>query len=562
MLDKGAACLRCRKLKTVRTFYFPLFSSFCYPLHLSFRLMSRDLSSNVPCRPQKCNGAKPQCSRCHRLSKDCAYSAVVRRRPLVDVLEAQSMELELLAHKLTIPSAHSLSLLSKRLQERIEHLGNVPKSDAMPSETSVIKPANLPSKGRQSRRVNAETEGEDASKVASINQNIIERELHSVPLEDFHDLPSSLSDKLISLFLPFSPYYCFRPDIPRFRHCLSLPASDPESIHPCLLNACYLGACASIGGGLARFTPIFLRRARHFLQQSLMFADRPIHFLWASGVVGIFLGSERRLAECLAFAGGFGRLALACGLNIPSRAKKENDSLCQNVSLLPPPKDKVEVDERVRLEHSISVLGHCMSMLGPHAPAFTYDADDDEWAHVLEAVSPGYPDAELNMSTEEVWHFELHMKFVILKTFGRVRKYAQHVLEHGHHGCEQEYRALENQADMKPSASLQLLEKCVLPLLLASNIGTVIPLTVLAHPILYGSGLILHSLRANEDAEAKRKMLHCVQSLVEICDNARGNRRLHVSMVNAVSFFDLDLLFATNALLQASYCERGTSARP
>ncbi|KAF8309036.1 hypothetical protein DL93DRAFT_1796909 [Clavulina sp. PMI_390] len=90
MLGRGAACLQCRNLKV------------------------------------KCDALKPSCSRCTRFRKECIYSSGVaqRRRSAVALrVEARLLELELMTHKLNVPSSHNLSLASNRLLEKIGRLG-------------------------------------------------------------------------------------------------------------------------------------------------------------------------------------------------------------------------------------------------------------------------------------------------------------------------------------------------------------------------------------------------------------------------------------------------------
>ncbi|KAF8309043.1 hypothetical protein DL93DRAFT_2231222 [Clavulina sp. PMI_390] len=495
-LDKGAACLQCRKLKA------------------------------------RCDGLRPQCSRCHHIGRNCAYSAGAPRRSLGAALEARTVKLELITHKLTISSAHSLLLVSKKLQERISRLGTVLNHEHMPQEMEY--PHNhVPPAPHEDGELQQGSENRDGPRTGlRAPLTDIVRELESIRLEDLQELPSSLSDMLIRLFHPFRPHYYLLLDTPHFLHCLSLPASHPESIHPCLLNACYLGACASIGGDLAPFKSVFLQRTRHFLQQSLAFADRPIHFLWASIVLGVFLGSERRLAECLVLAGGTSRFAVACGLILPSNSARDENNLHQTEYLLPPPTDKVDADDRVRLAYSIFCLGQCLSRMGPYAPAYTYDIGDDGWSRVLEKISSLHPDTQMALTEEEVWHIELHIKAMILKTFGRVQDFVDYVAEHGYRGAEEEYRAIEKDIHVKPTAALQRFDKRGAQVLEA--LDSPYPQLLLAHPTLYGSGILLHGLRAHEDVEARRKMFKCIQALIDICDNARGSRRLHVAMVNAI----------------------------
>ncbi|KAF8316900.1 hypothetical protein DL93DRAFT_2154592, partial [Clavulina sp. PMI_390] len=268
-LDRGAACFWCRKLKI------------------------------------KCDGLKPQCSRCSRLRKNCVYATTVQRRQLVDAIGAKTLKQELASHKIILFSAHSLLLLSKKLHERVGRLGKPLQAKHQFNSTESSQLLSRPEyEGSEAQHLGEELLGDDTiMRHLPAIRRLVEQELS---LSDFgisEDPSPLLSTRLINLFLPFRRQYCSLVDVTHFARSLSLPSSHPESIHRCLLNACYLGACASNGGILASFKPLFLDRTRHFMQQSLMFSDRILHFLWANCILGGFYVRERRLMEAMVLAG-------------------------------------------------------------------------------------------------------------------------------------------------------------------------------------------------------------------------------------------------------------------
>lgn len=171
-------------------------------------------------------------------------------------------------------------------------------------------------------------------------------------------------------------------DVPRFLQLLTLPPDDPDSLHPALLNSTYLAACCLAGGRLAAFEPYFVDQTRHHLQQSLAFADRLTHFLWASIILGSYLARVHRLRESYVVISSASRFALACGLdgsNDETAGETEPDT---GQWLLPPPKDYTEAIERIRLAHSIYLTDRSLAMLSGYPSAFVFN---ENWAHNLAA---------------------------------------------------------------------------------------------------------------------------------------------------------------------------------
>ncbi|KAF8309040.1 hypothetical protein DL93DRAFT_1799909 [Clavulina sp. PMI_390] len=351
MLHKGTACLQCRKLKV------------------------------------KCDGLQPLCSRCSHLGKECDYPyGVAKRLPAAAALEARVLELELLIHQLSLPATHNLSLATLRLLERIERLGTQPKPKQLLDTAESFQRSKTPnSEDSKARRRADKILGEDITAVDLwAIQSVVVEELRSYDLERLENLPPSLSVPLINLFLPFRSHYYFLIDISHFTRRLSLSPSHPESIHPCLINACYLAACASNGGSLRSFIPHFLKRTQHFLQQSLMHADRITQFLWASVIVAVFFGRERRIVEAMVTAGAAIRFALACGLGLPGTSMSVNDGSSTSEYLLPPPKDKAEADDRTRLAHSIYVAIQAFPQVSGQPSTIPFE---DRWSPISREAS-------------------------------------------------------------------------------------------------------------------------------------------------------------------------------
>ncbi|KAF8316888.1 hypothetical protein DL93DRAFT_723726 [Clavulina sp. PMI_390] len=152
-LDRGAACLQCRRQKI------------------------------------KCDGLKPTCSRCYRLVKKCAYSSTVQHHPVAEALGARTMELELVTHKLAMASKHSLLFLSKKLEYRIGRLGVSPKPGVLSEDLSTEDSA-APRLGEEI--IGDQITMEDLSNI----QRIAEKELSLYDLEELEALPPALSNRL------------------------------------------------------------------------------------------------------------------------------------------------------------------------------------------------------------------------------------------------------------------------------------------------------------------------------------------------------------------------------
>ncbi|KAF8304938.1 hypothetical protein DL93DRAFT_2233306 [Clavulina sp. PMI_390] len=535
VLPKGYACLRCRRLK------------------------------------EKCNGLRPACTRCRYHRQECVYASGItarKRGPILGSLQARADQLQTVVHKLTIASAHDLLLASTKLQRRIGRLGSVePELLSATSGTPWLPIYPLPEKhgpGWQGGQIVGADVTEGYTSV--VQRALVEHKLNSYKLVGSEELPLPLSLHLISLFLPYRSHYYFFVDVPRFLHCVTLPSSHPDSIHPCLLNACYLCACGSSRGGLTLLQPYFIKRTRHFLDQALMFTDRITHFLWASIILSCFLARERRLDECFAVAGAATHLASAFGLISPQSSMGGQNSR-NGISLLPPPKDDIEVMDRIRLAQAIYMTDQTAPVLGGHLPIFPYD---HRWSLTPEEALPRYQSSKFskNGSMEnhlsELWQSDMHLKVSIMRMFDQASKFARSVHENGFHGFEDEYVRLRTKLYIHEISIPPLSDPRGLRPLEA--VSTFNPHLLLAHTTLYGSGLILHSVRSGDDPEARFKMLECAQALVGICEHVRGHKRLRkvqAGLVNVVHVMNAIRVFARelkkpdvrgNARLSTNYC--------
>ncbi|KAF8309913.1 hypothetical protein DL93DRAFT_1690911 [Clavulina sp. PMI_390] len=325
----------------------------------------------------KCDGAKPVCSRCQRLHKDCAYpTGVIKRRPKTDILQARILELQLEVHRMTVISKHDLYMATARLQERLKFLG-AHRLDRLESTSSGLSwLAVFPLSG-QDGRIGGYSLRQERSRQL-IQRAAVEHYVDSFQWSPGEEVPLQMSQFLISIFLPYRLQHHFYMDATYFLQCFSLPPSHPESIHPCLLHACYLAACNIVGGRLSAFEPYFLERCRFYLNQALMLADRLPHFLWTSTLLGYYFARNRRLEESFAMVSAACRLATACGFS----TTMENSS-----GLLAPPASKAEAIDRIWLFHSIYMADQSLTALFPFPPTLVCD---EEWGPASEDDSKKY----------------------------------------------------------------------------------------------------------------------------------------------------------------------------
>ncbi|KAF8317626.1 hypothetical protein DL93DRAFT_2226192 [Clavulina sp. PMI_390] len=476
MLAKGTACLQCRRHKV------------------------------------KCNGVRPICSRCRHLHKKCEPAvAISRRRPLAE-LEARALGLEIRVHKLAVSRLHDLSLTSTRLLDRVARIGSRGRQQPADATWLPMYPhfEDLAPALRTSTQVGQLLLGREVTEGYSplIHRSAVERALDSCQWDegDHGDVSPIASRYLISLFLPHRSRFHFFMDVPYFLNCLSLPSSHPESIHPCLRYACYLAASIMTGGRLTLLQPYMLARTRHFLDQSLMFADRLPHFLWGSMILASYMvGRARRLEEAFAIVSSAARFASACGLTRNPIADPGYDYL------LPPPRDKAEADDRARLARSIYLTDQILSTLSGFHPTFLCSSKD----HELQDAAYSEPlDTRSSM---------MLLKVSTVNLFENVTGFARSVYARQPSAAGKSHDSLTSQ--------LTSIKSSIPSLAGAPGLGefeavtTSRPHIFLAHVTVYGSAIVLYSLQASKDSEARREMLRNVQSLANICEKFRGPNR-------------------------------------
>ncbi|KAF8309904.1 hypothetical protein DL93DRAFT_2170055 [Clavulina sp. PMI_390] len=421
--------------------------------------------------------------------------------------------------KLAVASTHELGLASARLRDRIGRLGIVAQLDQRPTDTiwvpidTRLEDEGL-ALGALSWTMPALQDNSEESGTPVTQRAVVEHILDSFQWTTGDDIPLSMSNYLISLFLPHRTQFQFFMDVPYFLQCLSLPPCHPESIHPCLRYACYLGACSAVGGRLAQMEPYFVERTRYFLEQALMFAEHITHFLWASMIFGSYFSRQRRLQESYAVISSAARFSRAVGFCEKVDSQKENEAL-PNELILAPPKSEAEALDRLWLIHSVFVTDQLLSRLTTLPESFVFD---ERW-EPTETSDDGpdkYSWMEVPMARDEellkVWQSNVHLEACIMQLFYRVQKFSLLISSNGLIGHKEEYKSLCAQFRFHDATIPMPSKKFTLDLLLS-------------RATLYGSGMILYSLRSREDPDARRHMLRCARALVDICKLVQAHKR-------------------------------------
>ncbi|KAF8320880.1 hypothetical protein DL93DRAFT_1746854 [Clavulina sp. PMI_390] len=286
-LAKGTACTSCRQLKI------------------------------------RCSGSKPICSWCQRHRKQCVYAAITPSKAQGEyaILQARVLDLEIAINKHALSSQHDLLVISARLQERVKHLGRWRDQPAPWSATvqAVVCCEGVKTDTLASWELLGSIEPQVSPRegeTVSIHRTVVEYTLASFQWTKGEELPIPMSLYLVGLFLPHRSHFQFFFPLSRFLARLSLPSTHPDSVHPCLRNACHLAACSILGGHWSSLETYFIQRTRYFLGQIIMLVDFQhfTQYLWASSLLASYFVKARRLEEAFVIIAAASQLAKGYGL--------------------------------------------------------------------------------------------------------------------------------------------------------------------------------------------------------------------------------------------------------
>ncbi|WWC92908.1 uncharacterized protein L201_007870 [Kwoniella dendrophila CBS 6074] len=198
---------------------------------------------------------------------------------------------------------------------------------------------------------------------------------------DAHDLPKVARDHLLDLFFSGMRLFGQEIHVPRFMASLTLPAHKRP--HPCLLYTMYTVASRiSDSPPIRQLETHFYKIASSQLEESIGMADRLMDATRASTILAVYKFSKARYHEGWMMTGQAARLAVSCGLHqITSSVYKP--SILPNINtdlvgimrhrsyVLPPPKDAIDLGERIWCFWSIYVTDRCGSISTQWPPAIS-----------------------------------------------------------------------------------------------------------------------------------------------------------------------------------------------
>ncbi|KAF9507111.1 hypothetical protein BS47DRAFT_348040 [Hydnum rufescens UP504] len=342
-------------------------------------------SACLPCRARKtkCDGKQPVCGRCKRLAKSCFFERdpprplTQRLQDRILTLEEEIAAIQHQAEPITFPD----TFLRHQLFSR-----RIPHSNA-PSLLPIFPLSSLKS-GPSGIRFPDHAESHPLEAYGSvIPRSVVEKLLRE--WDPAQEMPPILSDYLVRLFLPHRIQFYFRVDVSSLLKDIHRPQSDSRCIHPALLNAMYLVACSIAGGDMSSYEAVFLPRVRKHMQQCLAFADRLLHFMWASILLGLFYTRAGRTLEAYSTISATVRFAIGCGVD--SKGEREHVS-----AILPPVMDKMDSRERASiwgaiylLDRTLCCIANLPSSLPPAAVEHVHRlAFGQEWIVSLELSLP------------------------------------------------------------------------------------------------------------------------------------------------------------------------------
>ncbi|KAG8968028.1 hypothetical protein FRC03_008893 [Tulasnella sp. 419] len=200
------------------------------------------------------------------------------------------------------------------------------------------------------------------------DENIKQVSFDLLHASDNEDIPETLRNELLQIFFQHSHQCMFEVHIERFMASLDLPA--PHCPHPALMNAIFLLACHFSPPLSSSYESMFLARTRRYINQSLESSDRLINFLQASMLLAWYFFFKGRYLEGQHHASSAARFAMASSLHL-LKVKVDNamgtltfftpgDSF--EKSLLGPPKDFIDLAERINLFWSIFIADRTSSI--------------------------------------------------------------------------------------------------------------------------------------------------------------------------------------------------------
>ncbi|CAE6491137.1 unnamed protein product [Rhizoctonia solani] len=369
VLNRGAACLECRKRKL------------------------------------KCDAAKPHCGACVKSSRQdrCIYEAI-RNKNLADQLEERVNQLE-------------------RMVERMEREGSAVTTGMSPASTYGLGAGFGATPGKSYPSTPSSSNAASGISAPTGNYGTflpLDHQSHSglhyldalitLPWDDAAESWSRLPDEshnfLVDIFTTYLPKSTIQLHKERFLSSLALPDDNPMSIHPAMLASVYLLACYHWSDSLMSYEATFLAQARTLMQDSLAKEDRLFTgFIQPGILVTEYLLNRGRFREAYHQIIQTTRFAINCNLHkITSAVWRPNMSTGPSSTgpggLLPPPFDSIELGERILAFWAAFMLDQKCCIMG--LPSSFAKVDDLDTRSRIDTVWPNsiaeYEEAQITHS--------------------------------------------------------------------------------------------------------------------------------------------------------------------
>ncbi|CAE6430570.1 unnamed protein product [Rhizoctonia solani] len=368
VLNRGAACLECRKRKL------------------------------------KCDAVKPYCGACVKSSRQdrCIYEAI-RNKNLADQLEERVNQLERMVERMEREGSTVTTGLSPALAFDLSTgFGATPDTNYITAPGSNMAASGIPTPQVVTGNYGTylPLDHQSNSRMHYLDALI------TLPWDDATEAWSRLPDEshnfLVDIFTTYLPKSNIQLHKERFLSSLALPDDNPRSIHPsiqAMLAAVYLLACYHWSDSLMSYEATFLAQARTLMQDALAKKDRLFTgFIQPGILVTEYLLNRGRFREAYHQIIQTSQFAMGCGLHkITSAVWRPNMSTGPS-GLLPPPFDSIELGERILAFWATFILDQKCCIMG--LPSTFAKVDDLDTRSRIDTVWPNsiaeYEGAHIN----------------------------------------------------------------------------------------------------------------------------------------------------------------------
>ncbi|KAF8693183.1 GAL4-like Zn(II)2Cys6 (or C6 zinc) binuclear cluster DNA-binding domain, partial [Rhizoctonia solani] len=329
VLNRGAACLECRKRKLK-----------CDAAKVCMR--------TFVIGPALTHRSHPYCGACVKSSRQdrCIYEAI-RNKNLADQLEERVNQLERMVERMEREGSTGMTALSPtQMHGSSTGYGVVPNTHNELTSSSSIAPSGIPMPLAGNYGTFMPLDHKSNSRQHYLDALIM------LPWDDaveaWSRLPDESHNSLVDIFITYLPKSNIQLHVERFLSNLALPDDNPRSIHPAMLAAVYLQACYHWSDSLMAYEAAFLAQARTLMQDALAKKDRLFTgFIQPGILVTEYLLNRGRFREAYHQIIQTTSFCMNCNLHkLKSSILGPMMSGCPS-GLLPPPTDGVELGERI-----------------------------------------------------------------------------------------------------------------------------------------------------------------------------------------------------------------------